>query len=114
MKMPRLTIWALIAAVLLAVIALLFPQQLAVVAFKGLLVSVAGVGGYYLDRSLFPYARPDGYLALPPGVRHSRVPGDPVTADYPVCEGYNTVFAVAMLRRAVIIGCAMLAVGLGA
>lgn len=113
MRLPRLFCWLIASILLLVVIALFYPQQLGVVVFKVLLVSVAGKAGYWLDRSLFPYARPDGYLAHKLENRYDR---DPVAhdADYLVVEGYHTVFAAAMIRRAIIVGCAMLAVGLGA
>lgn len=96
MKTPRLSGWLLATVLLLIAIGLLAPQQLPVSLYKLSLVSMAGVGGYWLDRSLFPYARPDVFL-----------------------NGSNTdrtamVFAAAMLRRAVVVGCAMLAIGLGA
>lgn len=114
MKLPRLTLWFVISLALLTVIALLYPQQLGVIEFKLLLVSLAGVSGYFLDRSLFPYARPDGYLAHTPEYRYNPHQGDHEDADYRVNDGYQLVFAAAMLRRAIIVGSAMLAVGLGA
>ena len=73
------------------------PQQLPVSLYKLSLVSLAAVVGYWLDRSLFPYARPDRFMG----------------------ECYDLAIAghlaaVSMIRRAVIVGCAMLAMGLGA
>jgi hypothetical protein len=74
--------------------------------------------GYWLDRSLFPYARPDVFLELD---------GDPEVLDESFGpEGFSIqlaaqpdavllqVLGVAMLRRAIIVGAAMLAMGLGA
>jgi len=112
-KLPRLTVWLGIACVLLAQIALLYPQQIGVALFKVALVATAGVLGYYLDRSLFPYARPDGYLAETQLNRYKTVPNEQ-ESDFRVNEGYHLVFALAMIRRAVIVGFAMLAIGLGA
>ena len=91
-RLPRLSGWLLITALLAVLIGVLSPQQLPVSAFKLSLVSMAGVVGYWLDRSLFPYARPDRL------VHHE----------------FALLFALSMIRRAIIVGCAMLAIGLGA
>jgi len=114
MKLPRLSLWLVISVLLLVVVALLYPQQLGVSLYKLSLVSMAGVIGYWLDRALFPYARPDGYLAHGPKNRHNPHPGDIEDADYRINAGYPVVFAAAMLRRALIVAAAMLAIGLGA
>lgn len=90
-RAPRLWGWALITIVLLVAVWALAPQQLPVSLYKLSLVALAAVVGYWLDRSLFPYARPDRFEF----------------------ESVN-LFAACMLRRAVIVGCAMLAMGLGA
>lgn len=108
---PRMLGCTVLAAALLAAVALVSPQQLPVLLYKGALVCLAGVAGYWLDRWAFPYARPDSYLihdwrAAPSGV--------PNQADHPVADGiYGGFFAAAMLRRAIIMAGAMLAVGLG-
>lgn len=96
MKLPRLSGWLLATVLLLIAIGLLAPQQLPVSLYKLSLVSMAGVGGYWLDRSLFPYARPDAFL------------------NSPATDRAAMIFAASMLRRAVVVGCAMLAIGLGA
>jgi hypothetical protein len=99
---PRLAGWLLVAVLALAAVWFIAPQQLPVSLYKFSLVAVAGVGGYRLDRSLFPYARPDQLL---------------IRADLFVNERsspFAILAAAAMLRRAVIVGCAMLAMGLGA
>lgn len=114
MRLPRLLGWSLLSLFLLVVIALLYPQQLGVLTFKLLLVAMSGVGGYWLDRAMFPYARPGGYLAHTLAYRYNPHQGDHEDADYRVNDGYQLVFAAAMLRRAVIVGSAMLAIGLGA
>lgn len=105
LRAPRSTTWLLLAAVLLTCIALVAPAQLPVVLYKAALLALAGVLAYWLDRVLFPYARPDGYL-----VRDWRYGTDePVgDVDYPVVSGYNIVFAAAMLRRAIVVGCVVL------
>ena len=89
-KLPRMTDWLLVTLVLSALIYVLSPQQLPVSLYKLSLITMAAVVGYWIDRSLFPYARPDD-LSLT-DVRER---------------------SAAMLRRAIIVGCAMLAVSLG-
>lgn len=90
-RLPRMFDWMLITLILLGLIAALSPQQLPVSLYKLSLITMAAVCGYWIDRSLFPYARPDD-LSL-------------ATSD--------VLMASAMLRRAIIVGCAMLAVSLG-
>lgn len=108
MKIPRLSGWLIATILLLLAIVLLAPQQLPVSLYKLSLVSMAGVAGYWLDRSLFPYARPDTWLVKPFSL------GAPYVPDYAIQPGAEIVFAAAMLRRAIIVGAAMLAIGLGA
>lgn len=90
-KLPRMSGWIVITILLTVAIYVLAPQQLAVSLYKLSLITTAAVVGYWIDRSLFPYARPDRLIANP-------------TA---------TLIAAAMLRRAIIVGCAMLGVSLG-
>lgn len=110
LRAPRNTIWLAAAALLLALIAVISPIQLPVVLYKAALVSLAAVLGYWLDRSLFPYARPDGFLE-----RDWRYGTDEpqFLADHPVVKGYELVYALAMLRRAVIVGVVVLGIALG-
>ena len=61
-KKPRLSGWLLTSVLLLGIIALVSPQQLPVVIYKLALITLAAVLGYWLDRSLFPKARPGQYL----------------------------------------------------
>lgn len=90
-KLPRLSGWLLITLLLLAAVLMLAPQQLPVSLYKLSLVTLAAVVGYWLDRSLFPYGRPDELQIV--GSAH---------------------FGVAMLRRALIVSASMIAMGLGA
>lgn len=108
MKIPRLSGWLIATIVLLALIGLLSPQQLPVSLYKLSLISMAGVAGYWLDRELFPYARPDDFMAQPYSA------GGPFVPKRAVAPNQQIVFAAAMLRRAIIVGSAMLAIGLGA
>jgi len=88
-KLPRMFDWLLVTLVLVASIYVLSPQQLPVSLYKLSLITMAAVVGYWIDRSLFPYARPDELVLT------------------------KIERSVSMLRRAIIVGCAMLAVSLG-
>lgn len=109
-KLPRLFWCGLIAILALAILWLLAPQQLPLVLYKLAFVPLAGYAGYWLDRALFPYARPDGYLTRPWvwGPDGSTIDD----ADHGIAEGYILPFMCACLRRALIIIAAMLAMGL--
>ena len=107
--------YTLIVAIILAVLVIpLAPQQIPVAVYKLLLITAAAFAGYYIDRELFPYARPDGYLALDNEDRHGPVYRGPYDADYRVASGYELIFAYAMLRRAIVVGACVVAVALGA
>ncbi|VFR34663.1 Putative inner membrane protein [plant metagenome] len=109
-RFPRLTTWLIAAAVLGAILAIIAPAQLPVVAYKMSLVLLAGVAGYWLDRTLFPYARPADFLVQ--DWRCGPWKG-PARVHHPVADGYELVFAAAMLRRAVVVAAVVLAVALG-
>lgn len=107
---PRLFSWILFSTLMFAGLYFTSPQQAEVAYYKFALVIAAAIAGYWIDRALFPYARPDGYLKK--FWQHgSDEPED--KADYEVVEQYNRVFAAAMLRRAIIVGCTILGVTLG-
>lgn len=99
-RLPRLFGWLLFALVLLAAVVWLAPHQLPVSLYKLSLVAMAAVAGYWLDRSLFPYARPDRLFGA------SAEPGEHMPR--------ALLVAAAMIRRALIVAAAVLAVGLGA
>ncbi|PAU99912.1 hypothetical protein CBG25_19685 [Arsenophonus sp. ENCA] len=102
---PRLAGWLWTALTLLVLMGLLSPQQLPVVLYKLSLISLAAVLGYWLDRSLFPKARPGQYLHHDhPEVAHGR---------HPVRGGCHQVFAAAQLRRAIIVAAVCLSVAMG-
>lgn len=82
--------WLIVTLLLTLVIGIIAPQQLGVTAYKLSLVSLAAVAGYWIDRSLYPYARPDE-LAL---------------SDIEVAAAY--------LRRAIVVGACIVGVSLGA
>ncbi|MFT0531619.1 putative holin [Castellaniella hirudinis] len=110
-RFPRMTTFILLAVVLLLAIAAISPVQLPVVAYKLSLISLAAVVAYWLDRALFPYARPDGYLVKdwrcgPCGPNVSHV-------DFPIVTEYMNVFIWACLRRAIIVAGVVTGVALG-
>lgn len=61
---PRLTNWTLITVCLLIALYLIAPTKIAVVLYKAVLVTGGAVLGYWIDRALFPYARPDRVRAV--------------------------------------------------
>ncbi len=58
---PRLSGWLVDSAALFVVIGWTSSAQIPVVIYKLSLVSLSAVLGYWLDRSLFPWARPDSF-----------------------------------------------------
>ena len=58
-RAPRLTFWTLITIGLLIGLYLIAPSKIAVVLYKAALVTGGAVLAYWIDRALFPYARPD-------------------------------------------------------
>ncbi|MBB5204434.1 hypothetical protein HNQ51_001748 [Inhella inkyongensis] len=113
--LPRLSGWLFITLALALLVALLAPQQLPVSLYKLSLVSLAGVVGYWLDRSLFPYARPDHFLPceqeIAPAARAGEVPVLLETLRDP---DQLRLAGTCMLRRALIVAATMVAMGLGA
>lgn len=108
---PRMLACLVLAVALVAGLAVVSPPQLPVAGYKLCLVVLAGLLGYWLDRWLFPYARPDGYLVQEWRAHGHEYPDS--VADFEVVPGYETVFAAANLRRALVVLGAMLAMGLG-
>lgn len=107
---PRMLGCLLLVAILAGVVSLIAPQQVTIAVFKLLLVSTGGYLGYWLDRWLFPYSRPDGYLC---SNWQGEKGGKQDVADHAVVPGYEQVFSAAMLRRALVMLGVMLAIGLG-
>ena len=88
---PRLSAWLIAAIVLLALIDWTSSAQIPVVIYKLSLASLSAVLGYWLDRSLFPWARPDSF-----------------------CPWEESLCcAAAMIRRAIIVAAICLSVALG-
>lgn len=112
LRLPRLSGWLLITLALAGAVLAIAPQQLPVSLYKLSLVTLAGVVGYWLDRSLFPYARPDVFLELS-GIEVDR---DECCAARHIVPDTTLLrlMGMAMLRRAIIVAATMLAMGLGA
>lgn len=97
MKVRTLSL-ILATAMFTVAIAELAPQQLAVTIYKVSMVVTAALAGYWLDRALFPYARPHNAIAALTENSDLRL----------------SAFNAATLRRAIIVAAAMIAVGQGA
>lgn len=54
-----MTNWTVITLILLIGLSVVAPTKLPVVLYKAGLVTLGGVLGYWIDRALFPYARPN-------------------------------------------------------
>lgn len=114
-RFPRMLDWLLAAIVLSVCVWLLAPQQLPVSLYKLSLIALAAVAGYWIDRSLFPYARPDSFFVFAGDEDDEETGPDGASLavaapDQPMLH----LMGVAMLRRAIIVAAAMVAVGLGA
>ena len=110
LRAPRNSLWILAAAGLLFLIYQVSPQQLPVVLYKAALVGSAVVIAYWIDRALFPYARPDSYLQKDWRLGTDEPEHD---ADFPVCHRYVKEFCSAQIRRAIIVGAVVLAMAMG-
>lgn len=111
LRAPRNSLFLLVAVLLLAVIVAVYPDKFAVVVYKAALIALAAVIGYWLDRALFPYARPDSFLWRDWRKGTDEPEGD---VDYPVAgNNYMAAYCVAQLRRAIVVGCVVLGVAAG-
>ena len=55
----RMSTWVWISIPLLLVVAILSPQKIGLVVYKINLITIAAALAYWIDRTAFPYARPD-------------------------------------------------------
>lgn len=110
-RLPRMFACLVLALLGLGATSVLAPQQGPVIVYKVSLVLLAGIAGYWLDRWIFPYSRPDGYLKRE--WRHKGLDFPEDRADFEVTPDHMAAFCAAMRRRAIITGAAMLAVGMG-
>lgn len=100
--MQRFTLLIAVNLILLGAVLFFAPQQIPVTLYKLSLLALAGLVGFWLDRLIFPYARPAQVMS-----RTFSVGG-------PFVGNREIVFAACLLRRALIVGFAMLAMSLGA
>ena len=107
-----LALCGLVTALILAFLAVVSPQQLPVIAYKAALVSFAACVGVWLDRAVFPYARPSGYLKKD-WMRNPDADGGEDEVDFEICTGYFRVFAIATIRRGIMVGMVILGMCLG-
>lgn len=107
----RMMDWLLIALGLSLAIFFLYPQQLPVSLYKLNLIAMGGFGGYWLDRSLFPYARPDRFY---PEDEKDDPNVDALNFSLDCQIQNDLLFAIAQIRRALIVAAFMIAIGLGA
>jgi hypothetical protein len=103
----RMAGWLYVSLALVLAILLLAPYQLPVSLYKLSLITSAAWVAYWIDRGLFPYARPDRFIAW------CASPGAPGCGLAMTLE-QAIAFAAAMLRRAILIAAAMIGVALGA
>lgn len=110
---PRLQMYtfALLAVALQAFIWLVSPENGAVTLYKLGLAVLAALVGVFFDFALFPFATPRSYLEV--DWIHDPDADYEGSADYPLAEGYEGVFNVASIRRAVIVAAFVLGVSLG-
>ncbi|WP_262880224.1 putative holin [Pseudomonas paralcaligenes] len=65
LRAPRMTVMTIITLCLLLALAAIRPEQLQVVLYKTGLVTLGAVVAYWIDRNLFPCARPHECLDGP-------------------------------------------------
>lgn len=116
-KLPRMSATLAGAILLLLVIACIAPQQLPVTLYKLSLITIAAVIGYWIDREMFPYARPDSFIDSSPG--GSAEPALDETDHAlllidPGAQNLARLFAAAQLRRALVVLACIIAAALGA
>jgi hypothetical protein len=107
LKSLRMWDWLLISAVLLIIIYHIRPELLPVDVHKISLITMAAFVGYWIDRSAFPRSRPSAFMSKPYSLGGGYVPQEAV------CPTQQLVFAAAMIRRSIIIGCAILGASIG-
>ena len=117
-KTPRLTSWLIVSIVLF--IGAWFASHLApanllsVTIYKAHLLSLAGWAGYWLDRVLFPYARPHVALQHAEEEMQETMPMDSQfdKADLDITPAF-VLAEWSMMRRAVIVAACIIGACLG-
>ena len=103
----RANVFLVLALVAIAAVLAVEPQLLAVSWYKGFLVFAGANAGYWVDRVLFPYARPDRSPSVVEAGQDGVVSALEYAHDLPF-------IAWCMLRRAIIVVGAMVCVAFGA
>lgn len=107
LKKIRMWQWIGISAGFIGALALVAPEQIGVLALKSTLISIAAVTGYYIDRCLFPYARP--HIAREEAWRETSAH---TFKDERIESAYRAYHAN-MIRRAIVVAGTMIAFALG-
>ena len=116
---PRMLVF-LVLTLLLMVLSLILQQSqpgslLAVTLYKAHLMALGGWGGYWLDRSLFPYDRPHKYFQIDDSTDiEDASESDDLPIQYATATAHFGSFGHSMLRRAIIVAACLICVGLGA
>lgn len=108
-RSPRMALPNLLANALILVVAAVAPHQVPVLLYKLAGVLLAACALYMLDVSLWPYAKPSGYLAKPWRAELTFREDEP---DHAMAAGCERLFIAACLRRCCLICAGMLAVAL--
>lgn len=86
------------------VFALFYPDQFTIILYKVSLVFFAGFAGFYIDNAIFPYAQPRDFMCIQE---------NSYLFKYRIEKNLKKLFIVAILRRAFIVGIAIIGVCLG-
>ena len=119
----RMTVWfvlglVFLSAAVVAADALGLPPLFQVALYKGFLLFAAAHAAYWIDRVLFPYARPDQILReqeLEADMDLADLVDDDGTVRGVACTmGIAPSFDAACLRRAIIVAAVLICVAFGA
>lgn len=102
----RLSPWLFATLIMALAIFFLYPHQLGVLLWSLTKLSAGAYLGYWIDRSLFPYARPHQFFSLASLLESQDV-------SKKAGSQMRWQASMASLRRAIIIMAAILALGLG-
>lgn len=102
---------AVATTLLILILGHLAPEQLPVLQYKLTLPALGGVLFYQIDRALWPYAQPEGYLDE--DWLSSRGDGAKGEPDYPVSPGCMAAFLTATARQAGMVAVGALGLALG-
>lgn len=106
LRPPRMTTWLVVWLVLAAAAFSFSPHLVGVSLYKAHLMALGGWAGYWIDRGLFPYARPGDMGASQLFEEASALP--------PIDLPQAILAAAAFIRRALIVMGCLIAVSVGA